>query len=830
MSKTKHLFLLILSFWVAATASLHAQTTDFDNYQTLQTTGGLPADLTTPSSTKYKAEAATISKKTKKKERVTKDKFYLESNFKMDDMLQSGFVLYNDPIGKYIGEVADKILKDNKPLREKLRFYVLRTPTVNAFATNQGMIFVTMGMLAQLENEAQLAFTLSHEIVHYEKKHALNFYLKSDDIDREASQKSVLRNSTFNRDLFRKTFSKELETEADSLGMERFLKLDYDLESVDGLFDVLKYSELPFDEVKFEKSFFEDTYLKFPAAYQREKIRPIAGRDEAESDSLSTHPNIAKRRAAVERRLAKASNDGRKKFPLGESRFAEMQKIARFEQPLLQLHAEYFYNGIYDAYMLLKQEPNSLYLQKCVGKALYTSSKYRNADNKYDEEIDSLQGEFQGVAHFMEKLQPSELNALAVNYNWKLHKAYPKDEELKVIAYDALTELVQHHFNDTKLLARSLKAAEPPKVAELTPKKADAKPKRKGKYAKIDEQAAEKKVEKTAENGVTTDSSNIAKYAFIDWLKDKEFSAQLAQAKMWADKNIARIAYYKSDKGRRATEKEQELKEKRGTRLGYDKIVVVNPYYQRIKRDQSGSDFIASEAAQTALKTCIADNAARVGLSATILDVSGIKGEDAEKFNEIALLNDWFSEQIDFSDLSITPGHHQKEINAIAKKYGTKYFCWTGVVAIHQPISGNNGQPIVLVSPLKIVKWLATPKGESITYCVVYNVETGESKLVKYLYSDIKDDAHFLNAQYYDIFLQIKSKSKANSKDKISEVAPQPAETEAATPEETVKPAEKVKSTAPAKPAETIKPATTAKPTVTTKPAPKPKSIVKPKK
>ena len=107
MNQTKHLFLSMACFWVAATASLHAQTTDFDNYQTLKTTGGLPADLTTPSSTKYKAEAATISKKTKKKERVIKDKFYLESNFRMDDMLQSGSVLYNDPIGKYIGEVAD---------------------------------------------------------------------------------------------------------------------------------------------------------------------------------------------------------------------------------------------------------------------------------------------------------------------------------------------------------------------------------------------------------------------------------------------------------------------------------------------------------------------------------------------------------------------------------------------------------------------------------------------------------------------------------------------------------------------------------------------------
>ena len=48
--------------------------------------------------------------------------------------------------------------------------------TVNAFATPGGYVFVTSGLLKKVENEAQLAGVLAHEITHIEKQHAVNQY------------------------------------------------------------------------------------------------------------------------------------------------------------------------------------------------------------------------------------------------------------------------------------------------------------------------------------------------------------------------------------------------------------------------------------------------------------------------------------------------------------------------------------------------------------------------------------------------------------------------------------------------------------------------------
>lgn len=57
-------------------------------------------------------------------------------------------------------------------------FGVLDSPTVNAFSAPGGYVFVTTGLLKLVENEAQLAGVLSHEIGHISGRHALKGYSK----------------------------------------------------------------------------------------------------------------------------------------------------------------------------------------------------------------------------------------------------------------------------------------------------------------------------------------------------------------------------------------------------------------------------------------------------------------------------------------------------------------------------------------------------------------------------------------------------------------------------------------------------------------------------
>jgi len=55
-------------------------------------------------------------------------------------------------------------------------FGVLKSQGVNAVSGPGGFVFVSEGLLAQVDNESQLAGVLAHEIAHITSKHALNEY------------------------------------------------------------------------------------------------------------------------------------------------------------------------------------------------------------------------------------------------------------------------------------------------------------------------------------------------------------------------------------------------------------------------------------------------------------------------------------------------------------------------------------------------------------------------------------------------------------------------------------------------------------------------------
>ncbi len=86
-------------------------------------------------------------------------------------MEEKGWV-YNDPAATaYLEKVALPLVPKQTPEHVTWHFRVLRDIEVNAFALPNGSIYVNSGLLARLENEAQLAGVLAHEITHVNNRH-----------------------------------------------------------------------------------------------------------------------------------------------------------------------------------------------------------------------------------------------------------------------------------------------------------------------------------------------------------------------------------------------------------------------------------------------------------------------------------------------------------------------------------------------------------------------------------------------------------------------------------------------------------------------------------
>ncbi len=250
-------------------------------------------EVVTSSSKKYQDRKETISRKDRRRDHKSKKTFYLQSSFIIDDLLHSGDVLFSDDVTIYINKIADELLKNNPELRKKISFYCVKSAAPNAFATDRGDIFVNLGLLAAMKTEAEIAFVLAHEIVHFEKKHNITSHVEFKKIERK-----LFNTKSYDKLLEKSNYSKKMELEADDLGLKKILESQYNPLVSDHLFDRLSLAHLPYEEMKIDSNFLNLPGLTLPSTLFLsivEKGKPKDDDSENDASKYSTHPNIEKR-------------------------------------------------------------------------------------------------------------------------------------------------------------------------------------------------------------------------------------------------------------------------------------------------------------------------------------------------------------------------------------------------------------------------------------------------------------------------------------------------------------------------------------------------------
>ena len=77
-----------------------------------------------------------------------------------------------DPeIGEYLGELAGRLTQVMNGARYDFEFFVIRDPTINAFALPGGFVGVHTGLITNADTESELASVLAHELSHVTQRH-----------------------------------------------------------------------------------------------------------------------------------------------------------------------------------------------------------------------------------------------------------------------------------------------------------------------------------------------------------------------------------------------------------------------------------------------------------------------------------------------------------------------------------------------------------------------------------------------------------------------------------------------------------------------------------
>lgn len=158
-------------------------------------------------------------------------------------LLGAAALVDDEELQRYVNDVGYWVAAQSRRADLPWRFGVIDSPGVNAFAAPGGYVVITLGLYQLLENEAQLAGVLAHEIEHVVRRHHLKALQESmqrefwtdltvdtvsDSVGDKKGRKIMRKLADSGLQLYTTGLDRDLEFEADLRGVVLMARAGYD--------------------------------------------------------------------------------------------------------------------------------------------------------------------------------------------------------------------------------------------------------------------------------------------------------------------------------------------------------------------------------------------------------------------------------------------------------------------------------------------------------------------------------------------------------------------------------------------------------------------------
>jgi predicted Zn-dependent protease len=164
-----------------------------------------------------------------------------------DVQVRKQYGVYEDQkLSAYLNDMCQRLAKVSHRPNLPYKFEIVDASAVNAFAVPGGYVYFTRGILANLNNEAELAGVMGHEIGHITARHSAQQYSRA-----QLAQFGLVVGGLFMPDLVSGVaqlgvgmlflrFSRDNERQADELGVEYASRAGYDGKELAAFFETLE--------------------------------------------------------------------------------------------------------------------------------------------------------------------------------------------------------------------------------------------------------------------------------------------------------------------------------------------------------------------------------------------------------------------------------------------------------------------------------------------------------------------------------------------------------------------------------------------------------------
>lgn len=170
------------------------------------------------------------------------------------EVLAEYAALDNPALQAYVNDIGQKLAKQSQRPNLQWHFTVVDSPDVNAFALPGGYVYITRGLMAYLNSEAELAGVVGHEIGHVTARHGVRQQSERTATALDTVPASILlpeMNNQAGASLMQSLaqawtagYGRDQELEADRLGAQFLAKAGYDPQAMIEAIGVLKNQAL----------------------------------------------------------------------------------------------------------------------------------------------------------------------------------------------------------------------------------------------------------------------------------------------------------------------------------------------------------------------------------------------------------------------------------------------------------------------------------------------------------------------------------------------------------------------------------------------------------
>jgi predicted Zn-dependent protease len=183
-----------------------------------------------------------------------KSEFAIGESLALEGFRRYGLPVENKSLQRYVNLVGNSVARNSSRPQIPYYFVIVDSELHNAFACPGGIIFVSSALMALMDDEAELAAVLAHEVAHVSHKHALQSLKRAKlmqgigqvsaaSMKGEEGEKIQAMIGGLQTILFDKGLDKNMEYEADASSLEFAYRTGYDPRGMERVLRKLKQKQ-----------------------------------------------------------------------------------------------------------------------------------------------------------------------------------------------------------------------------------------------------------------------------------------------------------------------------------------------------------------------------------------------------------------------------------------------------------------------------------------------------------------------------------------------------------------------------------------------------------